>query len=99
MGLHHLGYIVLGYLLERTSGQTYEEFVRENFSTARDERLGTHVVCEYHSATCVGYWPGNNGIENADRSFDARIGFSSGSLYSSTEDLLRWNEGLFGASY
>jgi len=42
-----------------------------------------------------GYWPGNNGIENADRSFDTRIGFSSGSLYSSTEDLLRWEQGLF----
>src|SRR5439155_24153573 len=41
------------------------------------------------------YWPGNNGIENADRP-DARMGFSSGSLYSSTQDLLRWNEGLFG---
>ena len=24
------------------------------------------------------------------------MGFSAGSLYSSTEDLLRWNEGLFG---
>jgi CubicO group peptidase (beta-lactamase class C family) len=43
-----------------------------------------------------GYWPGGNGIENADRSFDTRIGFSSGSLYSTTEDLLRWDEGLFG---
>ena len=42
-----------------------------------------------------GYWPGNNGIENAER-FDPRIGFSAGSLYSTTEDLLRWEEGLFG---
>jgi hypothetical protein len=42
-----------------------------------------------------GYWPGSNGIENADRP-DTRIGFSSGSLYSTTEDLLRWEEGLFG---
>jgi hypothetical protein len=42
-----------------------------------------------------GYWPRNNGIENADH-FDARLGFSAGSLYSTTEDLLRWENGLFG---
>ncbi len=42
-----------------------------------------------------GYWPGNDGIENAERP-DPRIGFSAGSLYSTTEDLLRWEEGLFG---
>jgi len=42
-----------------------------------------------------GYWPGSNGPENADRP-DTRYGFSSGALYSTTEDLLRWEEGLFG---
>ena len=42
-----------------------------------------------------GYWPGRDGIENAERP-DFRMGFSSGSLYSTTEDLLRWEEGLFG---
>jgi len=35
---------------------------------------GTNVLCEYHSATRVGYWPGSNGIENADRP-DARMAF------------------------
>jgi len=30
MGIHNMGYIVLGYLIERISGQTYEEFVQEN---------------------------------------------------------------------
>src|SRR5437667_3897953 len=93
----NLGYIVLGYLLERISGQTYEEFVRENLFKPlgmKDSGLMSFVNIIQRRAS--GYWPGKNGIENADRSFDTRIGFSSGSLYSSTEDLLRWNEGLFG---
>jgi hypothetical protein len=34
-------------------------------------------------------------MENGDR-LDARIGFSAGSLYSTTDDLFRWEEGLFG---
>ena len=91
----NLGYIVLGYLLERISGQTYEEFVHENIFKPlgmNDSGLLSNVTVIPRRAT--GYWPGNNGIENADRP-DPRMHFSAGSLYSSTEDLLRWNEGLF----
>jgi CubicO group peptidase (beta-lactamase class C family) len=90
------GYIVLGYLLERISGQTYEEFVQENIFKPlgmNDSGLLSFVTVIPRRAT--GYWPGNNGIENADRP-DPRKGFSAGSLYSSTEDLLRWNTALFG---
>jgi len=90
------GYIVLGYLLERISGQTYEEFVHENIFKPlgmNDSGILSNVTVIPRRAT--GYWPGNNGIENADRP-DPRMHFSAGSLYSSSEDLLRWNEGLFG---
>jgi CubicO group peptidase (beta-lactamase class C family) len=93
----NLGYIVLGYLIERISGQTYEDFVHQNIFKPlgmNDSGLLSFVTVIPRRAS--GYWPGSNGIENADRSFDARIGFSSGSLYSTTEDLLRWDEGLFG---
>jgi len=92
----NLGYIVLGYLLERISGHTYEEFVQENIFKPlgmNDSGLMSFVTITPRRAS--GYWPGSNGIENADRP-DTRIGFSAGSLYSTTEDLLRWEEGLFG---
>src|SRR5258706_5410698 len=92
----NLGYIVLGYLLERISGRTYEEFVQENiFKPLGMNDSGLMSFVNIIPRRASGYWPGSNGIENADRP-DARMGFSSGSLYSSTEDLLRWNEGLFG---
>ena len=93
----NLGYIVLGYLIERISGQTYEDFVRDNIFKPlgmNDSGMFSFVTVIPRRAT--GYWPGSNGLENGDRSFDTRIGFSSGSLYSTTEDLLRWEEGLFG---
>lgn len=92
----NLGYIVLGYLVEKISGQTYEAFVRENIFKPlgmKDSGLISFVTVIPRRAT--GYWPGNNGIENSDRP-DPRYGFSAGALYSSTEDLLRWEEGLFG---
>jgi len=92
----NLGYIVLGYLVERITGQTYEDFVHDNLF----KPLGMNDSGMFSFVTVIprrasGYWPGSNGIENADRSFDTRIGFSSGSLYSTTEDLLRWDDGLF----
>jgi CubicO group peptidase (beta-lactamase class C family) len=92
----NLGYIVLGYLIERISGQTYEDFVHENIFKPlgmNDSGLFSFVTVIPRRAS--GYWPGSNGIENGDRP-DARIGFSAGSLYSTSEDLLRWEEGLFG---
>lgn len=92
----NLGYIVLGYLVERISGQAYEEFVQENIFKPlgmNDSGLMSFVTVIPRRAS--GYWPGRNGIENADR-FDPRINFSAGSLYSTTEDLVRWEEGLFG---
>ena len=92
----NLGYMVLGYLLEKISGQTYEEFVQQNIFKPlgmNDSGLMSFITIIPRRAS--GYWPGNNGIENAER-FDPRIGFSAGSLYSTTEDLLRWEEGLFG---
>jgi CubicO group peptidase (beta-lactamase class C family) len=88
----NLGYIVLGYLLERISGQTFEEFVQENiFKPLGMNDSGLMSFVSIIPRRASGYWPGNNGIENADRP-DARMGFSSGSLYSSSEDLLRWND-------
>ena len=92
----NLGYIVLGYLLERISGQTYVEFVEQNIF----KPLGMNDSGMFSFPTVIprrasGYWPGSKGIENADH-FDARLNFSAGSLYSTTEDLLRWEDGLFG---
>jgi CubicO group peptidase (beta-lactamase class C family) len=91
-----LGYMVLGYMIEKISGQTYEGFVQQNIFkplAMNDSGMFSNDAIIPRRAT--GYWPGDNGIENADRP-DWRIGFSSGSLYSTTQDLLRWDEGLFG---
>ena len=92
----NLGYIVLGYLMQRISGQTYLEFVEQNiFKPLGMKDSGMFSFDTVIPRRASGYWPRSNGIENADH-FDARLGFSAGSLYSTTEDLLRWENGLFG---
>ena len=92
----NLGYIVLGYLLQRIVGQSYGGFLQENLFRPlemNDSGMFSYVTVIPRRAS--GYWPGRDGIENAERP-DFRLGFSAGSLYSTTEDLLRWEEGLFG---
>jgi CubicO group peptidase (beta-lactamase class C family) len=42
-----------------------------------------------------GYVTGKNGLANAGY-IDMTIPFSAGAIYSTTEDLLRWQQGLFG---
>ncbi len=47
----NMGYLVLGYLIEKISGQTYEEFLKENyFSAAGHERFGARILRD-HSST------------------------------------------------
>lgn len=92
----NLGYIVLGYLLERISGQTYAQFLEQNiFKPFGMNDSGMFTFPAVIPRRASGYWPRGKGVENADH-FDARLGFSAGSLYSTTEDLLRWEDGLFG---
>jgi CubicO group peptidase (beta-lactamase class C family) len=92
----NLGYIVLGYLIESISGQTYETFGRDNiFKPLEMNDSGIFSFVTILPRRASGYWPGSNGLQNADRP-DTQIGFSAGSLYSTTEDLLRWEVELFG---
>ena len=90
------GYVLLGYLLEKISGQTYQEFVEQNIFEPlgmNDSGYDANSAIILHRA--YGYAPGPNGPVNAGY-VDMTIPFSAGALYSTTHDLLRWEQGLFG---
>lgn len=90
------GYVLLGYLIEKISGQTYEQFVQQNIFSPlgmKDSGYDSHRTVMQRRAT--GYTPSDNGPVNAGY-IDMSIPFSAGALYSTTEDLLRWEQGLFG---
>jgi CubicO group peptidase (beta-lactamase class C family) len=90
------GYVLLGYLIEKISGQTYAQFVQENIFTPlemKDSGYDSNTAIIMHRAS--GYSKGKEGIENAGY-IHMSIPFSAGSLYSTVEDLARWEQGLFG---
>lgn len=90
------GFVLLGYLLEKIAGEPYAKFVNENIF----QPLGMKDT-GYDSNTAIiprrvqGYQIGRNGYEHAGY-IDMSIPFSAGALYSTTLDLLKWEQGLFG---
>jgi CubicO group peptidase (beta-lactamase class C family) len=90
------GYVLLGYLVEKISGLSYKDFVQENIFKPlgmNDSGYDSNSAIILHRA--YGYAPGPNGPVNAGY-IDMSIPFSAGALYSTTHDLLRWEQGLFG---
>ena len=90
------GYVLLGYLLEKVSGESYQKFIQDNIFTPlgmKDSGYDSNSAIILRRA--AGYAPGKDGPVNAGF-IHMTIPFSAGALYSTTEDLLRWEEGLFG---
>ena len=88
------GYLLLGMIIEKLSGQSYAEFAKRNIF----DRLGMSNS-GYDSATDIlkqrarGYDLQNRTIANAGF-IDMSGPFSAGGLYSTVEDMFRWNEAL-----
>jgi CubicO group peptidase (beta-lactamase class C family) len=90
------GYVLLGYLIEKISGDTYAKFVQENIFTPLGMKdSGYDSNSAIISRRAMGYSPGPDGPVNTGY-INMTIPFSAGGLYSTAEDLLRWEQGLFG---
>jgi CubicO group peptidase (beta-lactamase class C family) len=90
------GYVLLGYLIEKVGGRTYQQFLQENIFTPlgmKDSGYDSNAAIIPRRAS--GYSPSKDGVVNAGF-INMTIPFSAGSLYSTTEDLLKWERGLFG---
>lgn len=91
------GYVLLTAIIEKVSGQTYAEFVAANLFQPlgmADTGYDTHAAILPQRAS--GYTPTDDGVVNADYT-DMTVPQGAGGLYSTTRDLLKWEQGLFGA--
>jgi CubicO group peptidase (beta-lactamase class C family) len=91
------GYVLLGYLIEKISGESYAKFVQENIFTPlgmKDSGYDSNSTVIAHRA--AGYARGPDGTVTNAGYIDMTVPYGAGALYSTTEDLLRWEQGLFG---
>lgn len=89
------GYYLLGLIVEQVSGASYAEFLRGNVFLP----LGMKNSGYDDSSTVVpnrasGYYRRKNSFFNADY-MNMTIPYSAGALYSTTEDLLIWEQALY----
>src|ERR1035438_8296614 len=90
------GYVLLSYLIEKVTGDTYEKFVRENIFTPlgmKDSGYDFSSAIIAHRAS--GYVYTGFGFTNAPY-VHMSVPQGAGALYSTTHDLLKWELGLFG---
>ena len=89
-------YVLLGYLIEKISGETYQRFLQENiFKPLGMEDSGYDSNFAVIPDRASGYVRFSDGFNNANY-INMTVPFAAGALYSTTGDLLRWEQGLFG---
>lgn len=88
------GYVILGYIIELVSGETYENFVQKNlFNKAGMKNSFYASEKKILPKRAYGYHKINSGYINKTI-INLNIPFSSGSLMSTTGDMLNWQIAL-----
>ncbi len=94
-GYDNSGYFLLGVVIEKVSGKKYEQALREMILAP----LGMSETGYDWSATILphraaGYTGKGAALVNA-QPIDMQQPFSAGALYSTVEDLLKWDQALY----
>ncbi len=89
------GYFLLGYIIEKVTGKTYEQYLQETiFTPLKMVNSGydhSDVILKNRAA---GYEKNGKVIVNASY-LDMSIPYAAGSLYSTVEDLYLWDQALY----
>jgi CubicO group peptidase (beta-lactamase class C family) len=89
------GYFLLGAIIEKVTGKTYEQVLKENIF----DPLGMKNTGYDHHDTLLpkraaGYSLTPNGYTNAGY-MDMSVPYAAGSLYSTVDDLYLWDQALY----
>jgi CubicO group peptidase (beta-lactamase class C family) len=90
-------YELLGRVIEQVSGKSYGDFLRKRvFEPLRMRDTGLDRDGLALSRRAQGYAIQPGGALTPAPSSSMSVAWSAGALYSTSEDLLRWEQGLFG---
>lgn len=89
------GYHLLGLIVEKASGKPYADFLQENiFTPLGMKRSGYDSHRELIKWRATGYQREGDALVNAPY-IDMLIPYAAGALYSTTSDLLIWDQALY----
>lgn len=88
------GYILLGYIIEKASGVSYEDFIQNNIF----DKLG--MKNSYYGSKsrlipnrAAGYQNSQTGLQNADY-LSMTLPYAAGSLMSTVDDMFLWHKAI-----
>jgi CubicO group peptidase (beta-lactamase class C family) len=89
------GYYLLGLIIEKASGQKYADYIQQNIFGPlgmRDSGYESNTAILKHRAS--GYALDGKNFQHADY-VDWTVPYAAGALYSTVENLLRWDQALY----
>ncbi len=90
------GYFILGYIVSKVSGKPYAEYLKENFFDPLGmNNTGVHYAGIKLEHEAKGYAK-NNGKYAPAINWDMSWAGGAGAIYSTVDDLLKWNQALYG---
>ncbi len=93
------GYFILGAVIEAVAGKPYEEILKERILEPLGMRdTGYDRPVPLLARRAAGYTVTFDGFENA-RYVNMSLPYSAGALYSTVEDLYRWDRALAGDAF
>ena len=91
------GYVLLGVIVEKASGEPYAQYLQEHiFGPLGMKDSGFDSAQAIIAKRAAGYELGPNGAVNT-QFLDMSVPYSAGSLYSTVDDLLIWDQALYAA--
>ena len=89
------GYFLLGVLIEKLTGKTYEQMLQDNiFTPLNMKETGYDNHADILKNRATGYEKNGNNFVNSNY-LDMSIPYAAGSLYSTVEDLYLWDQALY----
>jgi CubicO group peptidase (beta-lactamase class C family) len=90
------GYMLLGYIIEKVTGKSYEQVLQENiFTPLKMNNTGYDHSRALLKNRAKGYEKNGRIYVNAN-SIDMSVPYAAGALYSTVEDLYLWDQALYG---
>ncbi|HEV8082263.1 MAG TPA: serine hydrolase, partial [Chitinophagaceae bacterium] len=90
------GYFILGYIVSNVSGMPYSEYLRKNFfDPLHMDNTGVHYAGIRLEHEAKGLTKKDNKYEEAIN-WDMSWAGGAGAIYSTVDDLLKWNQALYG---
>ncbi|WP_034057346.1 serine hydrolase domain-containing protein [Lacinutrix jangbogonensis] len=87
------GYVILGYIIEKISGQSYGNFVEEHIFKKLDMTASQYASQRQIIKNRASGYQKNDNYTNR-MNFSITLAYSGGGLMSTVDDLLKWQEAI-----